>query len=92
MKGLCASVWSCDCLLVKHTLVAAKAADESLCPSPWGDFVAAATAGQVMELIISLVLQRQGRQTPEFLQMQLFLVVQRASRTLGSSGSSVYCD
>lgn len=61
MKGLCASVWSCDCLLARRTSVAAKAADESLCPSPRGDFVAAATAGQVMELIISPVLQREVR-------------------------------
>lgn len=53
MKGLCASVWLCDCLLGRRALLAAKAADESLCPSPWGDFVAAAAAGQVMELIIS---------------------------------------
>lgn len=62
MKGPCASVWLCDCLLVRHTSVAAKAADESLRPSPWGDFVAAAAAGQVMELIISPVLQREVRQ------------------------------
>lgn len=34
--------------------VAASAAEERLCPIPWGDCLAVADVGQVMELIISL--------------------------------------